>query len=190
MDYHYRVQARGKKKVAGGADYILPIGALALIGGILYKLGLFSGSGATDTNNAAAAAANKAATDQTAAQQKAAGEVATLSPDTVASIANTVYTLGTTNLPSGPQAVAQIQNLLMQPLNLTDLNNVIASFGTRKAATDDGIFNACATFGYNCQALDLPSFVRTVFASDSVNQTDDLNAMNSYYTLQGINFQF
>jgi hypothetical protein len=176
------------RKIGGTADYIIPLGVVGLGVFALYKFGLIGGSGtaaapgATTANNASTTAANQSATTATAAANAAAGITPTMSAIAAQGVASQIYTAGTADTPD----LNAIQSLLMQPLNIADLNQIIQYFGTKNVASSTSIFNMCYQYGYNCTAVDLSAFVNMLYA----NQPGSLASINSYYTLQGINFQF
>jgi hypothetical protein len=174
-------------KIGGAADFIIPLGVVGLGALIIYKF-FFSGSAGTSPGvsqaNQVATDANQAGTSATANQQAAKGEKQTISPDTAAGIANTVFTLGQMNNPD----LSSINNVITQVNNLTDLNAVIAAFGTRSSATNSSLLDPCYALGLNCSRLDMPSFIKLIYSQDATGAF--LPSLNQFLRDQSINFQF
>lgn len=167
-------------KISGTADYIIPLGVVGLGAFLLYKFGVFGDGAGTGSNNQSLEDANAAAVDTTLTQQQTAGEVQTLSDLQLQGAASSIYTMGTADSPD----LYGIKNLLMQPQNLTDMTKLIKYFGTK--AVGGSLLSFCQLFGYDCNKVDLAGFVQAVFQDNP----DMINSINSYYQLQGIEFNF
>lgn len=172
-----------KRRISGTADYIVPLGVVGILGFLAYKF--FGGGGATGTgsNNDQLANANKTAIDNSMNKQAAAGEKATLSDVQAEAAASVIW-----GYYSGQTSTAdQVEQALLEPNNLSDLLLIEKYFGTKKMNTG-GSFNLCAVMDIDCGSVDLPNYVKAVF--NDAGHPDYLDSVNSYYTMQGINFQF
>lgn len=179
-----------RNKIAGAAEYIIP---LAVASGLVYviwalangKLNLL-GTPASTSNNNSVTDANKAATAATAAAAAASGVKPTISNDLAASIAAQVWTNGTNSDSFDPGVT---NSLITQVNNIADLNLVIQYFGTKQIANSSSLFSMCTTFGYNCVAVDFPTFVRVAY-NNYDNGAAYLQSLNEYMSDAGINFTF
>jgi hypothetical protein len=170
------------KKVGSAADYIIPIGMVGVLGFIAWKFfGSGGGASSASANNQSVAAGVQASTAATAQQQAAAGETAHMSAVQQQGIASQLYAIMSQSSPD----LLQVQQLLIQPATLTDLNAIIMYFGTKQVGSSG--FNDCSLLGLNCSALDLPGGVTLTFSGDNM---DYLGGVNSYYSAQGINYSF
>jgi hypothetical protein len=186
----YVLASSGKKKsVHGPADYIVPLGIVALLGYGAYKLfsgGLLSnllGSKSNDTNNQAVAASNAQAVQNTLNQLKAAGDPSTINSAQAAAIANTVYTLGAKG--NGYASSADQDTIVYDIINassLTDLLNIIQAFGTKQVST--GFWSTCSLLGFNCNAVGMPEFLHLCL------DESHLASLNSFLSAQNISYQF
>ena len=166
----------GKKKV-GAIDfssYILPVGLL--VGGY-FVFTKFFGSGGP-SNQQQQTQTNASAVQASLQKQQAAGETPTLTQAQAASFANDIFTKGTLSTPDQ----AGIENDLLQVINLSDLLLIIQAFGTKSINTGS-FLNACAVAKIDCSAVDLGSFLKAVLDADHIN------SLNSYWSLQNINYQ-
>lgn len=157
-----------------GADYsgyILPAGLL--IGGYLVakKFGLF-GSEANDSNNNQVTSTTTAGINN--AIQQNAGGTQTIDAATLAGMADSIFSLYGTSDPS------QIRNIVIQCNTTLDALKLAQAFGTKEVATD-GI-STCAFFGFNCQEVNLPAFLRLVLPPS------EISIINNYFSATGINF--
>lgn len=160
--------------------YIIPVGVV--VGGyvLLKSTNLFQGlTSGVAANNAASAAATKAALDNSISVAKSQGDIQTLTDAELSSYANDIYAQGVQASPG----LDKIQRDIISVNTLTDLLKMMQFFGTREANTGSW-YSICAFTGLNCTALDMPTFVRQVL------DAPHLQAVNSYLTAQGINFQF
>jgi hypothetical protein len=177
-------------RVSGPADYIIPLAVVGGIGVLAYFLVSKLGSALTTANsqnNTGTTTANQSAATASTAQASAAGINPTLTPNQMAAIANTVYTLGTSN----PDASTpdSINNQLTQVNNIADLNGVIAAFGTKNIATSTSLLNTCYTLGLSCTSVGLQTFVDTVYNYwDTTGSA--METLNEFLSSQGINYQF
>jgi hypothetical protein len=162
------------------SKYILPVGIV--VGGylLLKNTNLFSGvkTGVT-ANNEATTVATQASLTTSIASAAASGDLQTLTNAQLASLANDIATQGLLSTPNQDQ----IEHDIIQVNTLTDLLQMMYQFGTRQGNTGSW-FSTCGLLGLNCQALDMPTFVR--LAVDSSH----LSAINNYLTAQNINYQF
>lgn len=172
-----------KKKVGEMSDTLLVLGVLGVGVYFLYSKGFFSGLTGNSSNNNSTDQANQNATNQTASQQAAAGVAATLTPIGANGIASQIFTLGQTG---SADDLNTIEQLLMQPNNLTDLNMVIQDFGVKSIG--GAWYTLCQTLDIDCTKVDLPSFVRMIFSQGG--ESNLLESVNYYYSLQGINYKF
>jgi zona occludens toxin (predicted ATPase) len=179
-----------RRKIGSDYGWILPLGVVALLGGVAYvlyqKFGGPSGAAANDktinTANSDAAAASTAAA-------AAAGITPTMNANQAANIANQVYTTGVAA--SGPSDLSTIINNIDQVNNIADLNLVISAFGTKSIPSGNitSWTNMCLSLGINCTSVGLADFVRVVFAAyDPTGQY--LETLNGYMSAQGINYTF
>jgi hypothetical protein len=165
-----------RRKVSGGADYILPLGILAALGFVLYKF--LGPSAAGGANNAATDANTKAATDK--AYTDSAASLPQSMPDTqLSSIATQIYNSASVG---GTGDTDGIVNQLSLVNNTTDLYRLMQLFGTK--AVGSGFFSTCSLLGFDCTSLDLASFVRSTLS------TDQLATVNQNFAGNGINYQF
>jgi hypothetical protein len=160
-----------KKIGADYSEYILPVGLL--IGGYLVakKFGLF-GSESNDANNSQVTTTTTAGIN-TAIQQNAGGSQ-TIDAATLAGMADSIFSLYGTSDPS------QIRNIVIQCNTTLDMLKLAQAFGTKEVATDG--FSTCAFFGFNCQSVNLPAYLRLVLPPSEVN------VINNYFSAQEINF--
>lgn len=172
-----------RKAIAGGADYILPIGVLGLLGFLAYKFFGSGGPTGTGANNDQLAASNKAAVDQSLANQAAAGEKQTISDAAAQAAASEIWGYYS----GGTSTADQVEQALMVPNNLTDLLLIEKYFGVKKMNTG-GSMNLCALVDVDCGSVDLASYVKAVF--NDAGHPEYLESVNSFYTMQGINYQF
>lgn len=148
-----------------------------VIGGAIYLFnqldlgdtGTTTNNTITDKNTADTAAAALAAA-------KAAGIPQTVSDTTLNSLANSLYQ-GMVANPVDQSAV--LENLVMVNTQ-TDWQRLYQLFGTRKANMASW-YSVCALTGYQCDSLDLVTFVK--FSLDQ----DRRNNANSFFSEQGIN---
>jgi hypothetical protein len=171
-----------KRKISGGADYILPIGVLVVGGYLVWKYVLSPGSSSGQgQNNSTTANATAAAAAADLANSTAAGSVQTLSDSTLNGIATSLMTLfssfnGTQD--SGNSQLAR--NLVIQINSLQDWNKLYSIFGTRNMNATGSWSSACSLWGYNCNALDLISSLRLYCTAD------DIAVIDSYLAQMGI----
>lgn len=181
-----------KRRVGADYGWVGPVAVLAGIAGIgylVYKYVIPSLQSGNSANNAATTTANQTAAQQAQAQATAAGIQPTLNANEIAAIANEVYTAGK-NAASATDLEAITQNLT-QCNNIADLNGVIAAFGTKSIPSGDvtSNLNLCFSLGIGCISVGLDTFVVTIYtAYDPTGQS--LENLNSYFTSQGINYQF
>lgn len=182
----------GRSKVGADYGWIAPLAIGAAVLGVGYLLytklsgALTSGSGA---NNTSTTNANTAAAAASAAQAAAQGVTATLTPNNMASIANTVYNLGISA--SDTTALTQITNQLTLAQNIADLNGIISAFGTKSIPSGNitAWYNTCLSLGINCTSVGLDAFVQAVYAAyDPTGQA--LVTLNNYFIGNGIPFTF
>lgn len=175
-----------KKKVGAAMDTLMMVvvlGAVGVGGYLVWKYvlspGSNSGAGAgTGGNNQQLSDATKAAAAATLAAQAAAGQTQTLSDVQLEAIASTVRQLGQGDSPD----LSQIEQELISVNNLTDLTKVIQYFGV--VGVGGGAF--CDLMGIDCSTMNLASWVKVLYTNDPYT----LSSINSFYTAQGINFQF
>jgi hypothetical protein len=166
------------QRVGGGADYILPLGLVALAGiglWMLFKNGNPLASSANSENNKQIDQ-QTTSTLQTAYTASAGSVPQSLQDTELNAMATTIYTDGL----SGDTAdiVMQLSNVN----NITDLYRLMQLFGTKQAAAT--FWSTCNLMGFNCQSLDLASYVHTVVSSDQLTQ------INQNFSGNGINYQF
>jgi hypothetical protein len=163
------------KKVSGAADYLVPLGILA-IGGLavwyFFKKGIpgLLESGANTQNNTSVDSSTAAA----AAQLPTAGQ--TLSDADVNGLATTIYNAGSSNDSTG------VIHALSELTNTADFNRLVQLFGTKSGSTSS--FSTCSLLGFNCQSFDLYTWVRAILSSGEISE------LNSLLSANGINAQF
>lgn len=164
-------------KVGDIAGDLILAGAL-LIGGYFLYTKISGGSSATNANNAANDANNKAAADQAFAASNAvlpqSMSDAQLS-SMATQIANSFTTGGTGDLDNVVYQLSLVNNT-------TDLYRLMQLFGTKSAGS--GFFSTCSLLGFDCMSLDLDSFVRASLSADQ------LALVNQDFAGNGINYQF
>lgn len=179
--------SKKKKKISGAQDWILPLAVLGVGGYLVYEL--FQGnsplsSQASNQDAQSVADSNAAGVAAALSQAAAGGDPATLNAAQTASIANTVWTLGSTagsgQADQGTQGA--IQNQIIQVNSLTDLLGVIQAFGTKKVST--GYFSTCNLLGFNCDAVGLAQFLHLVL------DANHLATINGFLSATNINYQF
>jgi hypothetical protein len=139
---------------------------------ILNKLGVFN----SPQTQATLDAQKKSLAD---AQAKQPGSY---TADQYTGWANDIYNIGATNDTLSFTQQSQIVNDITQANNMTDLQLLISAFGVK--AVSSGFWTTCQFLGFNCNQLDLPSFVKTVLDGQH------LSNLNQYLSDQGINYQF
>lgn len=164
------------KRRIGKFDYeklIVP-GAL-LVGGylVLNKLGLF-GSPASAANNAAIDQSTGTTVAAAIVVAKSKGITQTIDDLQLSGIATYIYDSGSS--PDQDQVVSTI----MEVQNIADWLRLIQLFGTKQASAD--FWSTCNWLGFNCQSLDLPSFLRLQL------DAGHLSAINSFFQSIGINY--
>lgn len=179
-----------RRKIGSDYGWILPLGVVALLGGVAYVLyQKFGGASGTTANNTGTASANTSAAAASAAAAAAAGINPTMNANQLANIANQVYGIGVAA--SGPNDLASMNNALTQVNNIADLNGVISAFGNKQMPADSVSQYAglCMNFGINCTTVGLGDWVRVIYAAyDSTGQY--LATLNNYMSNQGINYTF
>jgi uncharacterized membrane protein YdcZ (DUF606 family) len=190
----YAAGSSSKKKSIGDASgYILPIGIVAAIAFVLYKLGLFSGTATgTGANNAAATQTIAAGTASSLQQLAAKGVTPSLTQAQAASIANNIFNAGITVTDQSNAGVSTIFNLLAQCQNDADIYLIMQNFGTRQVSNSS--WSLCSLANINCDAIDLDSFVTGILNQANVPGLglSDLNfqLQNSELGPTGITYQF
>jgi hypothetical protein len=182
-----------RKKISGDYGWILPVGLLGLAAYLLYKFtGIFSGSGAAK-NAEQATSTITAGTKTTLASLAAQGQVPTLTAAQGAALANDIFNAGLTVNTGGlfsssnTSGVAQIMNDLIQCRNDADLYLIMSNFGTRQVSLDE--WSMCSITGFECDALDLQSFVANIFNYAQI-PGDQLADLNSQLASNGLTYQF
>lgn len=175
-----------------GADYgwvgpVAILGALFGAGYLVYKYVLPSLQTANSANNKATTDTNTTAAQASTAAAAAAGIQPTLTPNEMAGIANTVYTLGTQATDSS--ACGSINNQLDQVNNIADLNGVIAAFGTKEINASMSSYSTCSLLGFSCQAVGLSAFINSIYGAFDVDGSYRAS-LNTFLSQQGINYQF
>jgi hypothetical protein len=172
------------KKMSGAADYIVPIGIIALIGFALYKMGIFSGTATGTGSNSAATTSNTTAVTN-AAFTASAAQVAQSMPDTTLNtMISTMFSdyLSSTSLFSGSSYEDDIVSQMSNVNNITDLYRLMQLFGTR-AMPDKGV-NLCNTIDLACPQVDFGTFIHN--ALDAAHIAD----LNSVLSGNGIQYTF
>jgi hypothetical protein len=181
------------KRMAGAADYIVPIGLIGVAALVAYKLGLFGGTGGpgtgvstspgTGTNNTATNATT-ATVNQTAYTNSAASTPQIVPDTTLNQMISTMWSdyLSSTSIFAdssyGDDIVVQMGGLG----NITDLYRLIQLFGTR-AMPSNGV-NLCNTLGIDCSQVDFGTFIHNALSSSQ------LANLNSLLTTNGIEYTF
>jgi hypothetical protein len=162
-----------RSKVSGAADYIIPLGFIGIAGFIAWKMGLFSGTITASGQTNSTAAANTAAT--TAAAFKASSQAIpqSLTDTQLNSMVNTIMADYNSNgdIFSGTTYTDDIVTQMSNLDNITDLYRLMMLFGTQPVST--AYISLCSEFGYDCEQLDLGSFLKVVLTSDQLAQVND-----------------
>jgi hypothetical protein len=178
--------------VSGAADFILPVGILGIGVFVLYKMGLFGGSGNSTSPLLSNSVANNTAVANTAttAQAAYAASAATVPQSLSDTELNTIVQNITSDvqqdaaLGSGTQYTDDIVNQMSELNNITDLYRLMVLFGTQAANTGSWV-SLCSTFGFNCSQLDLGSYLKVVLSASQlaeVNQDLSGNGINYVFT--------
>lgn len=168
-----------RKKMGDNTGLI--VGGVVVIGvGIglyfLFKNGNPFASAANTSNNAAIDANTSASTASTLNTLAQSNIVPQLTNAQASALATDIYNKGYT----GDQQT--IISDLNQAVNDADIYLIMQYFGTKQAATS--FLSTCNLLGFNCAALDLSSWVKSVLNSDQIAQ------INSNYQQDGMSFQF
>jgi hypothetical protein len=172
------------KKVGSTADYIIPIGLLALAGLVLWKLGIFNGT-ATGTG-----ANNKLNNDTTAASAAAdwatAGGAAaqTISDTQINSMIGAIMSdIGSnTSIFSGSSYQNDVVNQMSNLGSMADLMRMYMLWGTRAVPTQE--FNLCNTLDIDCSTVDLGTALHVTLTPAQ------LATVNQDLAGNGINYVF
>jgi hypothetical protein len=164
------------KKISG-IDWTPIILVAAAVGGVWYvfKNGNPFASSANSGNNASIDSNTTAAASSTLATLQSQGQTPDLSQAQASSIATVVYNEG---LDGSDSAMNQIESSIIQCFNDADYYLVMQMFGTKQAATS--VWSTCALLGFNCQAMDLTSWLKAVLDSDH------REAVNEYFAASGM----
>jgi len=169
-----------KRKISGENTNLIVGGVVLLAVGtglyFLFKNGNPFASNANSSNNQAIdqnTASSTASTLNTLAQQNV---TPSLTAAQASGLATDIYNKGMT----GDQQT--IISDLNQCVNDADIYLIMQYFGTKQAATS--FLSTCNLLGFNCSALDLPSWVKSVLDQDQIDQ------INSNYQQDGMSFQF
>lgn len=171
--------ARAKAKIGDLTELIVPV---VVIGGMYLLYNKLFGSDATSggANNKVTDDSSKAAAAKDQAAAAAAGITQTLSNNTLNGYATDLYTK-ITNFTGDDLQMSDIVAVADQVNNQADWNALVNYFGVRKFNSGMAYWSWCNLFGYDCTSMDLPSALRLVLDSDHKD------ALNSYFTMQGIN---
>lgn len=170
--------------MSGAADYIIPIGLIAIVGYALYKSGIltgtFTGTGGNNqkTTDVTTTAANAA---YTASAQTTPQSI----PDTTLnSMINSMFNdyLASTSIFAGSSYGDDIVSQMSQLVNITDVYRIIQLFGTR-AMPAPGV-NLCNTIDIDCPQVDFGTFLKQALS------TSQLATLNSDLAGNGIDYQF
>lgn len=167
------------KKISG-IDWT-PIILIGVLGGAAWyflKNGNPFASTANSGNNAAIDSGTASSTASTLATLATSGTNPTLSAAAASGIANDIYTQG---LDGSDLATEQIVQDLTQCQNDADITLIAKYFGTKQAATS--FFSTCNLLGFNCQALDLPSWIKSVCSNDEIAE------INYHFQGEGMSYQ-
>lgn len=173
-----------RRKIAGPADYIIPLGLIGIAAFALYKMGLFSGGGSgTGGNNTTQTANVQSAADKAFAQS--AASVPQSIPDTqLNSMIGIMLNDATenTSIFSGSSYQEDIVNQMSELNNITDLLRLIDLWGTRAVPTTE--FTLCNLIDIDCSKLDFGTFLKVTLSSDQLNE------VNQDLSGNGIDYQF
>lgn len=166
-----------KRKAIGKFNWTDLIVPGLVIGGAIYLFNqLDLGDTGTTTNNTTVDQNTAATAAAALAAAKAAGIPQTVSDTTLNSLANTLFQ----QMVADPVDQSAVLMNLVNVNTQTDWQRLYQLFGTRKANLATW-YSTCALTGYQCDSLDLVSFVKF-----SLDQQHRSNA-NSFFSEQGIN---
>jgi hypothetical protein len=165
--------------------FILPLGVV--IGGYFLLSNLpnifknvFTAPSTSSNNNTVNNAGN---VDATIKQLQDAGEIQTISTAEAGGIANQIWSIGSgSELTTGQQD--QIRYLVIKANTTLDLLHIIKAFGIKNVNHSTFFINTCNLFGVNCEAVDLPSYVRLALS------VTEIQGINDYLSAQNINYSF
>lgn len=137
---------------------ILTVGLLAVGGYFAYKF--ISGAGNGNTSNATGVQQTSAATASNDLTKSQSTFTQSVPDSSLNGIANQIFQLvgndGST--PVSDDTAYSVEQLLFNLNNSTDWFRLVQLFGTKQMNTG-GWLSMCALTGYQCSALDLPSFL-------------------------------
>jgi hypothetical protein len=195
--------ARRKKKKVGSIDWtpLIVLGVLGVGAAFAYKALFGSGSGGggglihsvlgptgTTTNNQATQNAQNAANTAAGGMAPAPALPApTITTSQAANAANTIFTTALNGASSIDGSVDDgdqdtITNQVLLANNISDLNLIIAAFGTRQVSGN--FLDLCGVAGYDCTAVTLGPFLHMALSPANLAQLND-DIANSQ-----INFSF
>lgn len=163
-----------RKKISGTADFIIPLGVLALLGYGLYKLGVFGNSGGGAGNPDATASAGAQSLTALAAQ----GQKPSLTTSQLEQMANSIYEFLLESPPDQDSVVEQVEFVN----NTADVVSLVNQFGNRKAQSLSSVVSDCYIIGLNCPQYTMGGLMHAVMDDDHIAE------INQFFVDNGINY--